>query len=309
MKVKARRNGAIPLDAADVSAKGDRLPIVRRASGLSASPVVFTLAVIISALLLSGSSPESASAGGGSSPCHADSAGSTSPTSHDISLDGLRGATRIRDSQAKTYTAIVSNHNLLGAEDIQVCLVVSPLLGCPAPEIDVALPYDATPGEPDNAFVDVTGDGALDSVALAVAHGILPDRSERVKATVLYSSCPPAPIETALDYIVIADACHAGDHFSKGFFNTACPDAFHDANDPDQANDAPIQRAVEDVLRKVGPASPTPTPYTGSAIGTVVATTASLAIGGTTGLFFLTAMIVFGKVFGRRGPDEGDEPL
>lgn len=306
MKLRLRRNDAMPRGAADVSTEGGQHPIRRKVPGLGASPVMLILAAIMSALLLSGSSPGPASAGGGSTPCHTSSAGSTSPTSHDISLDKLSGAGRIRDSQAKTYTAVVTNHNLTGAEDVQVCLVVSPLFGCPAPEMDVALPYDVTPGEPDNTFADVTGDGALDSVALAVAPGLLPNRSERVKATVFYSSCPPAPVETAFDYIVIADACHEGDPSSKGFFNTACPGIFHNANDPDQANDAPIQKAVEDVLRKVGPAGPTATPYTGSAIATVVATTASLAIGGTTGLFFLGAMIFFGKVFGRRSPDEGD---
>jgi len=183
--------------------------------------------------------------------CAAGGPGTSSAVAHDISLDGLRGTGRIRDSQAKTYTAIVTNHNLTGAEDIQICFAVVPMFGCSAPEIDVALPYDATPGEPDNKFVDVSGDGVPDSVAPAVAHGILPDRSERVKATVFFSGCPPAPNqqETPFDYIVQADACHEGDPAPKGFFGGPCTGAPDGANDPNQANDAPIQKAVNDVLR------------------------------------------------------------
>ena len=182
-------------------------------------------------------------------PCRGATSSSASPA-HDISLDRLSGAGRIRDSQAKTYTAIVTNHNLTGAEDIQVCFTVVPMFGCSAPEIDVALPYDATPGEPDNEFVDVSGDGIRDSVALAVAHGVLPDRSERVKATVFFSGCPPAPNQqqTPFDYIVQADACHEGDPAPKGFFG-ACPGINDSASDPNQNNDAPIQKAVNDVSR------------------------------------------------------------
>ena len=126
-----------------------------------------------------------------------------------------------------------------------------PMFGCSAPEIDVALPYDATPGEPDNKFVDVSGDGVPDSVAPAVAHGVLPDRSERVKATVFFSGCPPAPNQqqTPFDYIVQADACHEGDPAPKGFFGGACLGIRDGGVDPNQSNDAPIQKAVNDVLR------------------------------------------------------------
>ena len=175
----------------------------------------------------------------------------SSAVSHDISLDSLRGTGRIRDSQAKVYTALVTNHNLIGAEDIQVCVVVVPLFGCLAPEIDVALPYDVTPLDPDTTYVDVNGDGTLDAVARAVARGVLPDRTERVKATVLYSSCPPPAgfQQTALDYIVQVDACHLGDPAPKGFFGGPCTGAPDGANDPNQANDAPIQKSGNDVLR------------------------------------------------------------
>ena len=183
-------------------------------------------------------------------PCRG-AAGSSATPPHDISFDRLSGAGRIRDSAAKTYTSLVTNHNLTGAEDIQVCFSVVPMFGCSAPEIDVALPYDVTPGEPDNLFVDVSGDGVRDSVALAVAHGVLPDRTERVKATVLYSSCPPPPgfQQTALDYIVQVDACHQGDPAPKGFFEGACPGTPDGANDPNKINDAPIQKAINNVLR------------------------------------------------------------
>ncbi len=163
----------------------------------------------------------------------------------------LRGAGKIRGAQVKRYTAVVKNNNLTGAENIQLCFTVVPLFGCPAPVIDVALPYDVTPRDPDNVFVDVTGDGVLDSVAVAVAPGVLPNHSARIRVTVIYSSCPPAVglQETPFDYIVQADACHQGDPAPKGFFGGACPGSNDAGQDPNQSNDAPIQKAVNDALR------------------------------------------------------------
>jgi len=184
-------------------------------------------------------------------PCLPIGAGTSAAKAHDISLDVLRGASKIRGAQAKRYTAVVKNHNLTGAENIQLCFTVVPLFGCPAPVIDVALPYDVTPREPDNVFVDVTGDGVLDSVAGAVAPGVLPNRSARIRVTVIYSSCPPAAglQETPFDYIVQVDACHQGDAAPKGFFGGACLGSNDAGQDPNQSNDAPIQKAVNDALR------------------------------------------------------------
>src|SRR3990170_4656824 len=111
-------------------------------------------------------------------------------------------------------------------------------VGCPAPVIDVDLPFDTTPFDPDQVFVDVSGDGVRDAVALAVAPGVLPNRSARIQTDVVYSSCgPPGGLqETPFDYIVQADACHQGDAAPRGFFDSACPGSKDGGQDPNQSN-------------------------------------------------------------------------
>ncbi len=71
-----------------------------------------------------------------------------------------------------------------------------------------------------------------------------------MKATVIYSSCPPPLIQvTPFDYFVAVDVCHQGDLAPSGFFGRGCPGLGDGGRDPNQANDAPILRTARDTLR------------------------------------------------------------
>ena len=135
------------------------------------------------------------------------------------------------------------------SENVPVCFIVAPVFGCSAPDIDVFAAFDVTSGEPDNVFVDVSGDGVDDAVALAVAADVPAGRRARVKVDVIYSSCPPLSEATAFDYIVQADACHQGDAAPAGFFGAACPGSNDAGFNPNLVNDAPIQKVINDMLR------------------------------------------------------------
>ncbi len=178
---------------------------------------------------------------------------------HDVKLLKLNGPSRVKGG--RTFQYIVQIKVNSPVDEIPVAmLVVDPISGCGTPTIDVQGSFDVTPGEPDSILIDIDNDNVLEAVAISQALG--PGVNDPIKAgdqiesgtahfKVSYPVCSVGP--TAIDYIVTADACHSGDPGpAKGFFvdtfGIDCPTTqpADGGQDPNQPNDAPIGRTIDD---------------------------------------------------------------
>ena len=180
---------------------------------------------------------------------------------HDAKLLKLVGPSKVKGGTQRQYIAQIKVNS--PADEIPVAiLVVDPISGCGTPTIDVEDPFDITPGEPDSLAIDIDDDGVLEAVAISRALNTdeqpisAGDQVEAGTAhwKVSFPTCGP-DVGTPFDYIVTADACHSGDPDPKGFFTDAfgadCPvtQAADGGIDPNQANDAPVARLINDKLR------------------------------------------------------------
>jgi hypothetical protein len=130
---------------------------------------------------------------------------------HGVRLDYLEGPKNV-EAGASNYSAAVSNVSDTDPEDIQVALRVLPA-GC------------------------ATVNGAADENTTVVPVG--PEGSGLGDFAVDWSACEPG------EYIVHADACHAGDPAPAGFFGQgACPGEPDGMLDTNPNDDAPLSKDV-----------------------------------------------------------------
>ena len=155
---------------------------------------------------------------------------SASSIPHDVELTKVNGGKNVAGPVTKLYTVKVRNNGGNpstggGAENIQVALRVDAFGGCPAPTFSPSSPQSVT----------VSG-GAAGSVIFSVTFG---------------NPAGACSAGNNTDYLVTADACHAGDTLpvaQQGLFGPNCPGT-NDGGADTVINDQPITMDVNDTTQ------------------------------------------------------------
>ena len=190
---------------------------------------------------------------------------------HDIEISGLKGGTKVDRNETKGYSVRLSNNGPV-TEVIPIAIAVLPISGCVRPDIDVngdgVISPPGTPGFPpfgENLATDVNGDGVIDTLAFTASQPLKPGKQNvGVDFDVIYKDCPastpPVPTTdvTSIDFVLLVDACHAGDDKALAplFGGAPCGFAASDGGlDIFFTNDGPVTQFINntDYLRIITP--------------------------------------------------------
>ena len=147
---------------------------------------------------------------------------------HGVKTTVIGGAKNVDAGGTETYEVSVSNFDENRTQDIVIQL--SGTVNCAGGSIDI----EGSGTGPVERTLTVDADG---SVVLA----------GDATFDVDFGTCDNASLQKP-DYTLTADACHAGDPAGKGFGVTPCPggDDGHSTEDPNQADDAPIDKDIDE---------------------------------------------------------------
>lgn len=144
-------------------------------------------------------------------------------SSHDVQVSGIGGPQNIKGAGTKTYTVNVENRGDQ-VEDIQVAFRVSALTG------DCTVNSGASSQTQTDVATNVAANGGTATVTFSVD----------------FDGCTGADTNTAVDYVVEGDACHADDAGLGSFGVLDCPGTSDGGADGNFLNDVPKKRNVND---------------------------------------------------------------
>ena len=142
---------------------------------------------------------------------------------HDVQVSGIGGPQNIKGAGTKTYNVNVENKGDQ-VEDIQVAFRVSALTG------DCTVNSGASSQTQTDVATNVAANGGTATVTFSVD----------------FDGCTGSDANTAVDYVVEGDACHADDAGLGSFGVTDCPGSSDGGGDGNFLNDVPKKRNVND---------------------------------------------------------------
>ena len=162
---------------------------------------------------------------------------------HDISIVGLKGASKTKSGETHGYSVRLRNDSPED-ETIPVLIAAAAVSGCAKPGLDWTgaegggpdgIPDDFTPDADITADFPIVVEDAVEVIFPPVNNFIGTDvtlkagkQKQGIDFNVIYGDCPLAATgpedKTPTDYIVVVDVCHSGDGDPLGFFSAGdCP--------------------------------------------------------------------------------------